>query len=69
MCVLKYEQSECFKLDIHDIFRVRNGFNLVFCRNRDWNGVFLTYVLNFLFRAVFSGKSNERKPHKKSPEK
>ena len=38
--------------------------------NSDYDHVkkYVSYVLNF-FRAVFIGKSNERKPHKKSPEK
>ena len=45
--VLKYERSECFNLAI---FRVRNGFYLVFCRNRDWNGVFLMFLTFFSSR-------------------
>ena len=50
--VLKYERSECFNLAI---FRVRNGFYLVFCRNRDWNGVFLMF-LTFFFEPFLVGK-------------
>ena len=29
------------------IFRVRNGFYLVFSRNQDWNGVFLMFLTFF----------------------
>ena len=64
--VLKYKPSKCFKLAI---FRVRNGFYLgsfLHKSSLEWR---FSYVLNFFFRAVFSGKSNERKPQKKSPEK
>ena len=50
--ILKYERSECFNLAI---FRVRNGFYLVFCRNRDWNGVFLMF-LTFFFEPFLVGK-------------
>ena len=50
--ILKYEQSDCFKLAI---FRVRNGFYLVFCRNRDWNGVFLMFLTIF-FELFLVGK-------------
>ena len=46
------ERSECFNLAI---FRVRNGFYLVFCRNRDWNGVFLMF-LTFFFEPFLVGK-------------
>ena len=49
---MKYERSECFNLAI---FRVRNGFYLVFCRNRDWNGVFLMF-LTFFFEPFLVGK-------------
>ena len=49
--ILKYEWSDCFNLAI---FQVRNGFYLVFCRNRDRNGV-LSMFLTF-FELILVGK-------------
>ena len=60
---MKYEQNEYFKLAISDIFRVRNEFFLVFCRNRVRDGIFSMFLS---FRAGW--KSNERNPLKKSSE-
>ena len=55
MANLKHSLRSYFKIAIRDIFRVRNGFYLVFCRNRDWNGVFLMF-LTFFFEPFLVGK-------------
>ena len=53
--VFKYEQSECFKLAIRDIFQVKNEFGLVFCRNRDRNGIFSMFLIFYpFFSAAYS---------------